>query len=165
MFTRASPICRRCVADVSGTFLALVYIAECSPTARRCSAICRRWYLASKYREKISMHALKFFSMSRCLDEASRLLAYVADHSPNHWCMVALLWRCPNLCIARASGGLKSLVAWDNTPDTGFEIWTLAVWGQIRYLSFTEAPYNIDFLRRRNILFLWNLEARGGGGG
>ena len=59
-----SPMYRRCVADVNGTFLALVYIAECSPTARRCSAIYRRW------------------------------------------CMVALLWRCPNLCIARASGGL-----------------------------------------------------------
>ena len=54
---------RRCVADVSGTFLTLVYIAECSPTARRCSAIYRQWYLASKHREKISMHALKFFSM------------------------------------------------------------------------------------------------------
>ena len=105
-----SPLCSRCGADVNGIFLALVFIAECSPTARRCSAIYRRWYLASKHREKISMHALKFFTMSRCLSEAWRLLAYVADHSPNHWCMVALLWRCPNLCIARASGGLKSLV-------------------------------------------------------
>ena len=46
-----SPMCRRCVADVSGTILALVYIAECSQTARRCSAIYRRWYLASKHRE------------------------------------------------------------------------------------------------------------------
>ena len=108
--TRASPMCCRCVADVSGTFSALVYIAECSPTARRCSAIYRRWYLALKHREKMSMHALKLFSMSRCLGDASRLLAYVADHSPSHWCMVALPWRCPNVCIARASGGLKSLV-------------------------------------------------------
>ena len=105
MFTRASPMYRRCIADVSGTFLTLVYIAECSPTARRCSAIYRRWYLASKHREKISMHALKFFSIFWCLGEAWRLLAYVADHSPNHWCMAALSWRCPNLCIARASGG------------------------------------------------------------
>ena len=108
MFTRASPMCRRCVAYVSGTVLNLVYIAECSPTARRCSVIYRRWYLASKHREK--MHALKCFLMSRCLGEAWRLLAYVADHSPNHWCMVALPWRCSNVCIARASGGLKILV-------------------------------------------------------
>ena len=105
---------RRCIADVSPmclvTFLAEVYIAECSPTARRCSAIYCRWYLAMKHREKISMHALNFFSMSRCLGEAWRLLSYVADHSPNHWCMVALPWRCPDVCVARALGGLKSLV-------------------------------------------------------
>ena len=47
-----SPMYRRCVADVNGTFLALVYIAECSPTARRCSAIYRRWYLASNIGRK-----------------------------------------------------------------------------------------------------------------
>ena len=99
---------RRCVADVSGTFLALMYIAECSPTARRCSAIYRQWYLASKHREKISMHALNFFSMSRCLGEAWRLLTYVADHSPNHWRMVAQPWRCPNVCIARVKASWDS---------------------------------------------------------
>ena len=54
---------------------------------RQCSAIYRRWFLATKHREKISM---TFFSMSRCLGEAWRLLAYVADHSPKYW-------RCPNL--------------------------------------------------------------------
>ena len=98
VFTRAWPMCRRCVTDVFGTFLTFVYIAESSPTARRCSAVCRRWYLTSKHLEKISMHAFKFFSMSRCLGEAWRLLAYVADHSPNHW------WRCPGdaqICASR----------------------------------------------------------------
>ena len=39
---------------------------------------------------EIQMHALNFFSMSGCLGEAWQLLAYVADHSPNHW-----HWRCP----------------------------------------------------------------------
>ena len=34
-----------------------------------------------------------FFLMSRCLGEAWRLLAYVADHSPNHWCIMVLPWR------------------------------------------------------------------------
>ena len=30
---------------------------------------------------------------------------------------------------------------WDDcSPDTGFEIWALAVWGRARYLSVTEAP-------------------------
>ena len=114
MFTRASPMCRRCVADVSpmclGDFYHWCTSPKVLPTARRCSAIYRRWYLASKHQGKISMHALKFFSMSRCLGEAWQLLAYIADHSPNHWCMVALPWRCPNLCIARASGGLKCRV-------------------------------------------------------
>ena len=46
-------MCRRFFADVIGTFLILVYIAECSPTARRCSAIYRRWYVESKHREMV----------------------------------------------------------------------------------------------------------------
>ena len=33
------------------------------------------------------MHTLKLFSMSRCLGEAWRLLAHVADHLPNYWRM------------------------------------------------------------------------------
>ena len=31
------------------------------------------------------------------------------------------------------------------SPDTGFEIRALAVWGRERYLSVTEAPHNTDF--------------------
>ena len=54
------------------------------------------------------MHALGFFSMARCLGEAWRLLAHVADHLPSNLRMVALLWRCPNVCNTKASGGLKS---------------------------------------------------------
>ena len=34
---------------------------------------------------------------------------------------------------------------WHCPPDTGFEIQALAVWGQSRYLSVTEAPHNTDF--------------------
>ena len=34
---------------------------------------------------------------------------------------------------------------WHCSPDTGFEIWALAVWGRARYLSVTEAPHNTDF--------------------
>ena len=34
---------------------------------------------------------------------------------------------------------------WHCTPDTGFEIRALAVWGRARYLSVTEAPHNTDF--------------------
>ena len=49
-----------------------------------------------------------FFSVSRCIGEAWRLLAYVADHFPNYQRIVALPWRCPNLCIAKASRGIKS---------------------------------------------------------
>ena len=36
---------------------------------------------------------------------------------------------------------------WHCRPDTGFEIRALAVWGRARYLSATEAPHNIEFLR------------------
>ena len=34
---------------------------------------------------------------------------------------------------------------WHSLPDTGFEIWALAVWGRARYLSVTEAPHNTEF--------------------
>ena len=34
---------------------------------------------------------------------------------------------------------------WHCPPDTGFEIRALAVWGQARYLSVTEAPHNTNF--------------------
>ena len=40
-----------------------------------------------------------------CCVEVWRLFAYVADNLPKYWRMVALLWRCPNLCIVKASGG------------------------------------------------------------
>ena len=68
-----------------------------SPNVVCCSATYRRWFLATKHRKIIPMHALQFFSIPRCLGEAWRLLAYVADHSPNYcWRMVALPWRCQN---------------------------------------------------------------------
>ena len=37
---------------------------------------------------------------------------------------------------------------WHCSPDTGFKIRALAVWGQARYLSVTEAPHNTDFHTR-----------------
>ena len=55
---------------------------------------------------------------------------------------------------------LLRIVRWHCPPDTHFEIRAQVVWGQARYLSVTEAPHNIESLR--NILFLWNLEAREG---
>ena len=36
-------------------------------------------------------------------------------------------------------------VRWHCPPDTWFEIQTLEVWGQARYLSVTEAPHNTGF--------------------
>ena len=36
---------------------------------------------------------------------------------------------------------------WHCPPDIAFEIRTLAVWGRVRYFSFTEAPRNIESLR------------------
>ena len=37
------------------------------------------------------------------------------------------------------------MVRWHCPPDTGFEIQTLEVWGQARYLSVTEARHNTEF--------------------
>ena len=39
MFIRACWEHRRCVVDVSATFLTFVYLTECSPTVVRCSAL------------------------------------------------------------------------------------------------------------------------------
>ena len=41
-----------------------------------------------------------------------RLFAYVADHSPNHGCMVALPWRCPNVCIGRLKKPRGNVALW-----------------------------------------------------
>ena len=47
------------------------------------------------------------------------------------------------------------------SSDTGFEIQALVVWDQARYVSVTDAPHSIsESERRRNILFLWNLNAK-----
>ena len=55
---------------------------------------------------------------------------------------------------------LLRIVRWHCIPDTQFEIRALGVWGRARYLLVTEAPHDIESIR--NILFLWNLEARVG---
>ena len=57
------------------------------------------------------------------------------------------------------------MVRWHWPPDTGFEIWDLAVWGWARYLSVTEVPHNIDFLRvsgQETFCFFHNLKGRVG---
>ena len=48
------------------------------------------------------MHALKFLSISRCLGEAWRLLAYIADHTPT-----GALWHWPGVAQIRASRVIK----------------------------------------------------------
>ena len=50
---------------------------------------------------------------------------------------------------------------WHCPPDTGFEIRALAVWGRARYFSITKY-WIFRSERGRNILFLWNLNARVG---
>ena len=63
----------------------------------------------------------------------------------------------------KAKQGQENLlrtVRWHCPLDTQFDIRALVVWGRARFLSVTEAPHNIESLR--NILFLWNLEARVG---
>ena len=88
MFT---PTCwkhRRYVADVSAHYEPLCTSPngrQLFCAARRCSAIIRLWFLATKYQEKVSMHASKFFWMSRCLGEEWRLLAHVTDHFQKYW--------------------------------------------------------------------------------
>ena len=93
IFTRAC--WEGCVADVSLMYLGHFEPWCTSPNVRRLLGAARR-YIANG-----SFNAC----MSRCLCEAWRLLAYVAALA-----YVALPTRCSNLCIARASGGLKILV-------------------------------------------------------
>ena len=50
---------------------------------------------------------------------------------------------------------------WHCTPDTEFEIRTLAVWGRARYLSVTEAPHDNDFytwMRKKDLYFFQTAE-------
>ena len=54
---------------------------------------------------------------------------------------------------------------WHRSPDTGFEIQALVVWGRARYLSVTGAPHNITFLQvsiEETIFFFGKLKARVG---
>ena len=100
MHRRCSHEHRRWVADVSGTFSTLVYIAECSPTALRCSTIYRRWYLASEHREKILMHA---FNFSRCPDALAKYGDY-SRTSPLIRRTTGVWRRCPGdaqICASR----------------------------------------------------------------
>ena len=57
------------------------------------------------------------------------------------------------LCTYRLNHPLENLLRmvrwmrWHCSPDTGFEIRPLVVWGRTRYHSVTEAPHNIESLR------------------
>ena len=104
--TDVSSMCRRCVWDIFNLGVHRRMFADCSALFGDISPMV---FGVETSGENFNA-CIEIFSMSRCLGEALRLLAYVADHSPNHWCMVALPWRCPNVCIVRASGGLKSFV-------------------------------------------------------
>ena len=114
MFTQACWEHRRSVADVSATFLP----SWISPNCLRLlyavlsfSAVHRRWFLATNHREKFSMHALIFFSIS-WMPWWSMAITRVRHWSfaRLYWRMVTTSWRCPDLRIAKASGGLKSPV-------------------------------------------------------
>ena len=68
-----------------------------------------------------------------------------------HW------WSCPML------GMMVRWLRWHCTPDTGFEIRALVVWGRARHLSVTEAPHNTDFhtwMGKKHFLFLSNRRDR-----
>ena len=104
-----SPMCHRYVCDILNLGLPRRIFA----TVWRCSVLfcdILTMVLGDESLVEIPMHALPFFSMSRCLGETVRSLADVADHSPNHWRLVAMPRRYPYLCITKASGGLKNPV-------------------------------------------------------
>ena len=114
-----SPMCRRCVWDIYGFGVHRRMFADCSAlfgnispmvfvveTSGENSNVCFETFLDVP----MPWRSMAITRVRRQSFAEPRLLVYVANHSPNHWCMVALPWRCPNVCIARASGGLKSLV-------------------------------------------------------
>ena len=60
------------------------------------------------------------------------------DQNKNKW---------TNESMAAGQENLPRMVRWHCPPDTGFEIWALAVWVQASYLSVSEAPHNTECLR------------------
>ena len=55
------------------------------------------------------------------------------------------------------------MVRWHCTPDTGFDIQTLEVWGRARYLSVTEAPHDTKFyewMGKKHFCFFQTVETR-----
>ena len=50
---------------------------------------------------------------------------------------------------------------WPCSPDTGYEIRALAVWGRARFLSVTEAPHEFHtWMGKKHFLFLSNRRDR-----
>ena len=89
-------MCRRCVWDIFGLGVHRRMFADCSPLFGDISSMV---FDVEKSGENFNA-CIEIFLNARCLGEAWRLLAYIADHSPNHWCMVAL----PK-CVHRESIG------------------------------------------------------------
>ena len=79
-----------------------------------------------------------------------------------YWCKKKNEWGFrPPLCTSAKLGQEDLLRIWHCPPDAEFEIGALAIWGRVRYLSVTEAPLNIEYLRvsEEETFFLWNLKA------
>ena len=69
----------------------------------------------------------------------------------------------PLLCKYRLNWARRTIWGWwDKWDDTAlFEIQTLEVWGQARYLSVTEAPHNTEFyewIKKKHFCFFQTTE-------
>ena len=101
MFTRACWEHRQCVADVSVTFLTFVYLSEYSPTTVHWSA------LLCDISPMVLGDKTWIFQCPDALvkhGDYSRTSLMIC-RATGEW------WRCPNLCITKTSGGLKT--PWD----------------------------------------------------
>ena len=107
----------------------------------RCTLICVlncTWLSSVRYPEMSPIHSIPFWQMSSYLNKDRR--SYVMQN----WNESGFR---PPLCTYRLNWARRTLLGmvrwmrWHCPPDTGFEIWALAVWGRARYFSVTEAEF------------------------
>ena len=103
-----SNINRRCLREHVGN------IADVSPMCLRhfepwCTKV-HRYVYQYDISPKVLGDETSGENFYACIDICLDILVKHGDHLPNYWRLGALHWRCPNLCIAKASGCLKSVV-------------------------------------------------------
>ena len=141
-----SPMCRRCVWDIFGLGVHRRMFADISPMVFGVETSGENFNACIEIFQDVPM-PWRSIAITRVRRQS------FAEPLVHGGAALAM----PKFVHRESIGRLKKprgTVGWDNTPNTGFEIWTLAVWGRTRYLSFTEKKHFVSL----------KLGGQGGGG-